>query len=163
MHRRTFLQLSAEVTGYDEGDLEGTGLVDDYQALLAGQTGPVVTGQLLDAARRVLAHPTQKGRDGAMRVDILASPILWPLVTSLIQLWYTGAWSSMTTSWYALARVAVPAGVTPGKSFVPSMESYIQQLAFRAAGAHPPGANPTGFGSWSIPPVFGDVRGVKRS
>lgn len=156
-HRRTFLELSAEVTGYGEGDLEGTGLVDDYQALVAQQVGSGVMAQLHDAARRVLRHEGETAREAAMRVDILASPILWPVVSSLIQLWYTGSWSSMTAGWYALARVAVPAGVTPGHTFVPSMESYIQQLAYRGAGAHPPGANPTGFGSWSIPPVFGDV------
>ena len=35
-------------------------------------------------------------------------------------------------------------------------QAYTAQLAYRAAGAHPPGANPTGYGSWSLDPVFGD-------
>lgn len=154
--RRLFLEFCAEVTGYTPSDLEGTGLVDEYQALVAQQVGPAITQRLYATVRRVLAHPPGKTREHAMQVDLIASPTLWPVVTSLIQLWYLGSWTSMSAAWYALAGEQPPKGVTPGSSHVPSPQAYVEQLAYRAAGAHPPGAKPTGHGSWAIAPVFGD-------
>lgn len=156
--RHLFLQLSAEVTGYEESDLEGTGLVDEYLALLQGELGPVVLRELGEATRHVMSQKRADARAHAMRVRILASPVLWPVVSGIIQLWYLGTWTSMTAHWYSLAGFKeVPKGVKPELVQVPSARAYEQQLAYRGAGAHPPGAKPTGHGSWSIPPVFGDV------
>jgi hypothetical protein len=156
--RRHFLQLSAEVTGYSPTDLEGTGLVDEYLALLQGELGAEVMGDLDKATRHVLSHRRAEARARAMQLQILASPVLWPVVAGIVQLWYLGSWTSMSTQWYALAGFKKhPPGVKPGKSRVPSAQAYEQQLSFRGAGAHPPGAKPTGHGSWSMPPVFGDV------
>ncbi|MGE0352799.1 MAG: hypothetical protein AB7I33_14080 [Gemmatimonadales bacterium] len=155
-HRRTFLQFSAELTGYEEVVLEGSGLVDEYQALLERQAGPAVTDRFYATARRVLRVKDAQARAKAMRIDVMASPILWPLATALIVLWYQGSWTTPPASWYALAQTPPPKGVTPGHTFVPSARAYTAQLAYRAAGAHPPGANPTGFGSWALDPVFGD-------
>lgn len=156
--RRHFLQLSAEVTGYEEFELEGTGLVDEYLAILQGQLGPAVMRELGEATRHVMSHKRTDARAHAMRIRILASPILWPVVAGIMQLWYLGSWTSMSAQWYQLAGFkTVPADVTPGKTKVPSPQAYEQQLAYRGAGAHPPGAKPTGHGSWSIPPVFGDI------
>ncbi len=84
--RKAFLAFSTELTGYDEADLEGTGLVDDYQALVERQAGPEVTAQLYATLRRVLRHRPGPARDEAMRLDILASPILWGLSSALIVL-----------------------------------------------------------------------------
>ncbi|MBC7894635.1 MAG: hypothetical protein H7066_04435 [Cytophagaceae bacterium] len=156
-NRRSFLDLSAVLTGYSATDLEGTGLVDDYQALLEGQVGPTVTALLYSTARRVLGHASEPARAHAMRVEILASPTLWPICTMLIQVWYTGAWTNLSAAWYAFVGEQPPKGVTPGASHVPSAQSYELQLSYRGAGAHPPGARPTGHGGWSIPPVFGDA------
>jgi hypothetical protein len=160
--RRTFLHYSAELTGYSMAALEGTGLVDEYRALVEGDVGPQATALLYATARRALRHRGVKARAHAMQVDVLASPIIWPLSAALIQLWYTGAWTSMSAAWYGLVGLKPPKGVTPGKTVVPSALAYTQQLAFRDAGAHPPGANPTGYGSWSIPPVFGEVAAGER-
>lgn len=156
--RRHFLQLSAEVTGYSATELEGTGLVDDYLTLVRSELGDAVMQQLDDATRHVMSHRRAAARARAMQLRILASPVLWPAVAAIMQLWYLGSWTSMSAQWYALAGFkAVPAGITPGKTRVPSAQAYERQLAFRGAGAHPPGALPTGHGSWAIPPVFGDV------
>lgn len=156
--RRHFLQLSAEVTGYSPTDLEGTGQVDAYLALLEAELGPAVMHQLDEATRHVLSHRRADARARAMQLRILASPVLWPAVAGLMQLWYLGTWTSMSAQWYTLAGFKqVPPGITPGKARVPSAQAYEQQLAFRGAGAHPPGTRPTGHGSWAMPPVFGDV------
>jgi len=160
--RQQFLELSSELTGYPPIDLEGTGLVDDYLALLGQELGAPMVTRLLDASRDVLAHRAGAPREEAMRLQILCSPVLWPVVSGLIQLWYLGSWTSLSAQWYSLAGTAIPSGVSPGKSRVPSAEAYVQQLAYRGAGAHPPGANPTGHGSWAIPPLFGDVSPAAR-
>jgi hypothetical protein len=155
-NRSTFLAFSAELTGYGEIELEGTGLVDAYQALLEEQAGRAIAKQFYEVAGRVVGHRTAAGRAEAMRIDVLPSPTLWLLASTLIVLWYQGSWTTPPASWYAGAGSAPPKGVTPGRTFVPSAQAYTAQLAYRGAGAHPPGANPTGFGSWSIAPVFGD-------
>ena len=144
--RETFVEFSAELTGYSATDLEGTGLVDAYLTLADDQLGSAFMATFFTNARLVLRHRGPAARAKAMRIVILASPTLWPAAAALITLWYTGSWTT-----------PAPAGAPPNKAIVPSAQAYEQQLAFRAAGAHPPGASPTGHGSWAIPPVFGDV------
>ncbi len=156
-NRSTFLRFSAELTGYNAVALEGTGLVDEYQHLLDSQVGKSIAAQFYATAEGVLGHRGAKARERSMRAEILDSQIFWPLAAALIVLWYQGFWAPLPATWYQDARVKVPKSVTPGGAkIVPSAQAYTQQLAYRAAGAHPPGANPTGFGSWAIPPVFGD-------
>lgn len=159
--RKAFLQFSAELTGYPAVELEGTGLVNDYRELLEQQVGQDVAAQWYATARRVLRHKAGKAREERMRIDVIASPILWPVCTALIVLWYQGFWS-LPAAWYTLTHVTPPKGTVAGSPIVPSAAAYTRQLAYRAAGAHPPGANPTGFGSWSIPPVFGDAAAVGK-
>jgi hypothetical protein len=162
-NRTVFLAFSAELTGYSEIDLEGTGLVDAYQSLVEQQAGAKITEMFYAAAGAVVSHQKEKARARAMRIDVLASPTIWPLCSALIVLWYQGSWTTLPASWYAGAGSTAPKGVTPGQTFVPSAQAYTAQLAYRAAGAHPPGANPTGFGSWGIEPVFGDHAGTKKA
>jgi len=155
--RRTFLELSSELTGYSPIDLEGTGLVDEYRKLVEYEVGKNVTDLLYQTARSVLDKKSGEERDRTMHINIMASAILWPICQNLVVLWYRGQWSSMSSIWYKYyARVSPPSKVAPGKTFVPSTQSYTQQLCYKAAGAHPPGANPTGFGTWGLDPVFGD-------
>lgn len=154
--RAIFLALSAELTGYSELDLEATGNVDVYHALVDEQCGPRICDMFYTAAEDVVQAKGPQARAEAMRIDVLASPTVWPLCQGIITLWYLGAWNTPAAAWYHGAGAQPPAGVTPGRSIVPSAQAYTAQLAYRAAGAHPPGANPTGYGSWSLDPVFGD-------
>jgi hypothetical protein len=108
------------------------------------------------AAADVVQAEGPAARAEAMRIDVLASPTVWPLCQAIVSLWYLGTWTTPAAAWYLGAGGTVPAGVTPGSTVVPSAQAYTAQLAYRAAGAHPPGANPTGHGSWSLDPVFGD-------
>lgn len=162
LNTRTFLELSAELTGYSATDLEGTGLVDVYQPLLEQQVGPTITALLYSTARRVLAHESEEARAHHMKVEILASPQLWPVCAMLTSAWYLGAWTCLPASWYAFVGEPVPKGLVPGSTSVPTAMCYVQQLSFRGAGAHPPGALPTGHGSWGIPPVFGDIKAPRE-
>jgi hypothetical protein len=154
--RAVFLAMSAELTGYSEVDLEGTGNVDSFLALFEAQTGPTALVRFWAAAAAVLTHSSPPAREAAMRIDVLPSPTVWPMCVCLISLWYQGYWPALPASWYAGVSTPTPAGWSATQKVVPSAQAYTEQLAFRAAGAHPPGANPTGYGSWSIDPVFGD-------
>lgn len=155
--RALFLAFSAELTGYRETDLEGTGNVDSFLALFEAQTGPTPLGFFYEAAAAVMRHPSGAARAEVMRVDVVATPRLWAMCTALITLWYQGLWPALPGTWYSALGAPTPEGWTPTQKIVPSAAAYTEQLAFRAAGAHPPGAHPTGYGSWSIDPVFGDV------
>jgi hypothetical protein len=155
--RAIFLRFSAELTGYGETDLEGTGNVDTFLALFEQQTGPHALALFYDAVAAVLSRESAAARAEAMRIDVLPSPTVWPMCKNLIWLWYQGFWPALPSSWYAGTGTPTPKGWSANQKIVPSAQAYTAQLAYRAAGAHPPGANPTGYGSWSIDPVFGDV------
>jgi hypothetical protein len=162
-NRQIFLELSSELTGYSTVDLEGTGLVDDYWKLVEHEVTDQVADQLYVMAATVIGIKNEAKRNHAMHINIVASPTLWPICTALINLWYLGQWSSMSVLWYQYyAHTGVPPKVEPSRTFVPSAAAYTEQLSYRAAGAHPPGAHPTGFGSWGIDPVFGDFTTVKN-
>jgi hypothetical protein len=154
--RALFLAFSAELTGYSETDLEGTGNVDAYRALVEQQAGPLICDMLYAAAEGVVQATGAGARAEAMRIDVLASPTVWPLCQAIVTLWYQGSWASPPAAWYHGANSPVPPGVTPGAPVTLAALAYTAQLAYHAAGAHPPGANPTGYGSWSLDPVFGD-------
>ena len=154
--RTLFLAFSAELTGYTETDLEGTGNVDSFLGVLEQQTGAKAMALFYDAAAAVLQRGSAAARAEAMRIDVLPSPTVWPMCASLIMLWYQGFWPALAASWYSGVGSAKPKGWSATQKIVPSAQAYTAQLAYRAAGAHPPGANPTGHGSWSIDPVFGD-------
>jgi hypothetical protein len=166
-HRSAFLNLSAELTGYSAIDLEGTGLVDQYAGLLEYEIGNDVSDILYDTSDSVLKLKGES-REHAMQIEIVSSPLLWPVCQSLILLWYLGQWTRMTGNWYKYYAHINPSPGSPaknvplGKSFVPSAQAYTEQLSYRAAGAHPPGAHPTGFGGWGIDPVFGDFTSDKK-
>ena len=154
--RAVFLAFSAELTGYGETELEGTGNVDTYQALVEQQAGPIICDMFYAAAEGVVQASGAAARAEAMRIDVLASPTVWPLCQAIVTLWYLGGWTTPPAAWYHGANSPMPPGVTPGNPITLAAQAYTAQLAYRAAGAHPPGANPTGYGSWSLDPVFGD-------
>jgi hypothetical protein len=153
-NRKIFLAFCSEITGYPAIALEGTGLVDAYQELLEQVLGQSLAIELYAAAESVLSVPEAAQRESQMRALVLTSQVLWPIVANLISLWYLGSWSQLPAGWYSTTGLTLPGPTDPGRSHVPSAQSYVEQLSYRTAGAHPPGAKPTGFGSWSLPPVF---------
>ena len=150
----TFLNFNAEITGYSAVDLEGTGLVAGYQQLLEGALGENLTKQFYALANGVLAYKDPAQRENEMRTKVLPSTIFWPIVANLIALWYLGTWTVLPDTWYIATGMTKPGVGEPGSTHVPSAQAYIEQLSYRTAGAHTPGAKPTGYASWSIPPVF---------
>jgi len=153
-NRKTFLHFCGAITGYSPLELEGTGLVDDYQELLEQVIGQALVLEFYNLAAPIVALEDPAARDERIRSAILPSSVFWPIVANLISLWYLGFWNTLPDSWYTLTGWPKPGPGEVGFGHVPSAKAYIEQLSYRTAGAHTPGAKPTGFGSWAIPPVF---------
>jgi hypothetical protein len=153
-NRLIFLRLSEEVTGYSTADLDGTGMVDAFRTVIEGALGDTLTLDFYGLASAVIEPSDPVQREDVMRTKVLPSPVFWPVVSGLISLWYLGTWATLPDSWYAATGLKKPVAGEPGFGGVVSPQSYVEQLSYRTAGAHTPGAKPTGYGSWSIPPVF---------
>jgi hypothetical protein len=153
--RSKFLQFCSDITGYSTAQLEGTGLVDTYLALIDSVQGPKAPG-FHELVAKVGAVPADD-REAFIR-DVLAGTDLYPtVIRALISLWYLGVWTQLPNDWYTAAGLPKPGPSDPGFTHVPSSTAYIEQLSYRTASAHSPGARPTGFGSWSLPPVFDET------
>lgn len=152
--REVFVLFSSMLTGFLPVTLEGTGVVEAYALQLRSAAGKEMFGQLLEAARDTLEQRGAAAQDRYLRVNVWASPVLGPLVDRVVLMWYTGEWSPLDGGWYALSGVNPNPATLHGK--VVSAEAYRGGLAWRVAGAHPPGAKPTGHGGWSLPPIVRD-------
>lgn len=126
-----FVALSAELTGFREVDIWGTGQAKRHFDLVLEVAGDDLVARLLDSHAR----------------HALADPDLGPLARNLIVLWYLGQWDQMPRRWRD-RHGASPAD-TAG---VPSAAAFREGLVWTAIGAHPTGAKPPGFGSWATPP-----------
>jgi hypothetical protein len=126
-----FVALSAELTGFRDVDIWGTGLARRHLDLLLAVAGDDQVAKLL-----------------AARADhALADPDLGPLARNLIVLWYLGQWDQMPRRWRD--RHGASPEDTAG---VASAAAFREGLVWPAIGAHPTGAKAPGFGSWATPP-----------
>jgi hypothetical protein len=150
--RVTFLDLSAALTGFHRTVLEGTGVVDAHCTLVREIVGADFFGSVMNAASAALGRRTVAARDRAIRTELVEHQAFGPLVSSLIALWYLGQWTALPDDWFAQQNLAP----SPSNTTHVPPGAYVEALAYRAAGAHPPGARPPGHGSWSIPPLSPD-------
>jgi hypothetical protein len=142
--RDAFIALSAELTGFDEVELRGTGVADRHLEWLAAGF-PDVVPELLDAWRRVAGEPAER-REQAVRDAILADPKLGPFARAVTLLWYTANWNQIDESWSeAYGGHAADQNQAFGYA-------YPEGLMWKAAETHPMGAKPTGFGTWAFAP-----------
>jgi hypothetical protein len=152
--RAIFVDFCSEITGYSKFELEGTGVVDSYQELLEKVLGPELVSEFYRLAEAVVRLDDPEDREKRIRDCLLPPSMFGPVVSSLISLWYLGTWTQLPNTWYAATGLPIPGPNDPGRTHTPSELAYIEQLSYRTAEAHPPGAKPTGFGSWSTRPVF---------
>lgn len=143
--RPSFRSLSAVLTGFSELELEATGVGELYLGFLLA-TFPDVLDELLLAWATIEREYPPAGREAGVRAMLLADPKLGPFARSLLGMWYTATWTAMQPDWSAAYGdhhdvTAVIKGAYPGG------------LVWRAGGLHPQGANPTGFGTWALPPA----------
>jgi hypothetical protein len=144
-----FLALSAVLTGFEQVDLQGTGLAVTYYQTFTDIIRPEICEELWKLTSKVLEdnRHDEGALNTAIRREILASVLFGPLATNIIQMWYLGSWAQLPQAWRNQFG-ASPADVPK----VISAEAYKQSLIYGVIGAHPPGAKQPGFGSWSRPP-----------
>jgi hypothetical protein len=152
--RETFINFCAEITGYSGFDLEGTGNVDTFQQLMEAVLGPQLASEFYQLAEDVVCVDDPANRENTIRDSFSPRSKFWPVVSSLIELWYLGVWTQLPDEWYAATGLPIPGPNDSGRTHTPSALAYIEQLSYRAADAHTPGAKPTGFGSWSTRPLL---------
>jgi hypothetical protein len=145
-----FLALSVVLTGFEQVDLQGTGLVATYYEAFTGIIRPEICEELWELTSKIMEgnrHDTV-AIDNAIRREILASPEFGPLAANIIQMWYLGSWIQLPQAWTNQFGTS-PADVTK----VISALAYKQSLIYDVIRAHPPGAKQGGFGSWSQQPA----------
>lgn len=152
-HRALFREFCSVITGRSEFAVEGTGLVDSYQELMEKILGAALVAEFYAKMKEVVEKPGLEAREEEAEASLSPSPIFGPIVRGLMSLWYLGLWNQLPNEWYAATGLPAPGPSDPGRTHVPSELAYVEQFSYPTAGAHPPGAKPTGFGSWSIPPV----------
>ncbi|MFF4104429.1 hypothetical protein [Streptomyces sp. NPDC001903] len=124
-----FIARSAALTGFSEEELRGTGMSEEYRAVVREQVGADRYRFFLEGEG--LPDQAAGGRgsaEGRAELD-----------DAVIRLWYTGSWPGLD-------------GTAP---FTVSARAYAAGLVWRAFGGKPPGAGSSGFGSWAEAP--GDV------
>jgi hypothetical protein len=136
------------LTGFDEQALLGTGAGDMYLAWLL-RAFPDVTSDLLDAWRALEANSPPGEREAGLRESVLRDAKLGPLARGLTYLWYTATWSTdvVGPDW------SKTYGQSPENQSRAFGTAYPEGLVWKAAaGPHPGGAKPSGFGTWAFRP-----------
>lgn len=147
--RQRFLALSVILTGFDDAELWGTGMIDEYLGWLLGTVGDRFTGELLSATQYAIdeAKGDHAQLELLVRENILADPLLGPIARNLIVLWYLGQWNQLPADW----RDAHGASALDQTCIV-SPDAYVQGLAWKAIYTHPTGAKMPGYASWALTP-----------
>jgi hypothetical protein len=140
-----FVALSAGLTGFRKVDLWATGQVEVYLEQLFAIVGDAIVARLLLAGKQALASTTPVA---ALRGLVLDDPDLGPVARSVIILWYLGQWTPLPHDWRD-RNGSSPLDI----SRVISADAYRAGLVWAAAGAHPMGADPPGYGSWATAPA----------
>ncbi len=125
-----FIDLSSAITGFSRVELLGTGVAEQYWQAMVSQE-PELTANLLDVWHII---KDDQPLDEALQTHIFSDDkaSLRDLARNLITAWYTGQWQSDATTTISSA-------------------TFRQGLVWKAANAHPMGAQQQGFGTWSLP------------
>ncbi|MFE9626614.1 hypothetical protein [Streptomyces sp. NPDC006527] len=156
--QQIFADLSVALTGFDRDELAGTGLLDTYYDALLRILGEREAGQLFRVAAEALEEDRGNDDHAALEARVVDSPRFGPVAVGLIKLWYLGTWYPSGgghrdldgSTAYDVEHVVSPRG-------------YREGLVWAAAGAHPMGAEPPGFGSWAEPPSLPSTLSARGS
>lgn len=145
--RKIFYKLSSVLTGFDEVDLLGTGVGEEYLAELVEGAGYRHVSDLLAAAKKA-ANTISVVRD-----SIWDDRKFGPMARNIVLMWYLGSWYPLPKQWHE--RYRPKAAIVP--QHVVSARAYKGGLVWPAMGTHARGARPPGFGSWSERPHVGSL------
>jgi len=139
---KNFLRLSAILTGYEEYELMGTGMLEEYYAELVRIIGTRETSSLFSALDKVAGGDTAE-----FRRTILNDSRYGPVARNVAAMWFLGTWSQLPRDW----RNRYGA-MSHDNDHVVSATAYREGLVWPASGTHPMGAKQPGFASWATPP-----------
>ncbi|MGA8027534.1 MAG: hypothetical protein WB992_10325, partial [Bryobacteraceae bacterium] len=148
-----FLSLSYLLTGFDEVELQGTGMLETYYCVLMKEDDQEGVRGFLKKAREILnsANPHQEIKKTLIEPPVAANASRFDqmpyqgLAQRIILLWYTGIWTTMNWSDKKSQQE---------RTAMVSAEAYKEGLIWAAAETHPAGAKQPGYNSWSQPPVL---------
>lgn len=148
--RRQFVALSVILTGFNDAELWGTGMVDVYLDWIRSIIGDSRLGDLLSASQGAIdaSNGHEATLDRLVRLNIMDDETLGPVARNLIVLWYLGQWNQLPPDWrdaHGASALDLTCMVSP--------DAYAEGLVWKAIHTHPQGAKQPGFGSWSLPPV----------
>jgi len=142
-----FLRLSVILTGFDESELQGTGMLEAYYDELLLIIGSREAGSLFGALLRV-----DDGDEDSFRSVILEDARYGPVARNVLTMWYLGTWAQLPRAW----RESYGA-TAYDTDHVVSAAAYREGLVWPAAGTHPMGAKQQGYGSWAKPSTTGGL------
>jgi hypothetical protein len=128
-----FLKISVYLTGYNEVELQGTGMAETYyQAVLKSKPASDVAFFFEEVAAILQESKGDEALiEKAILIHLMPASAYNGMAMNIITMWYTGSWGDN----------------------VVSGQAYVQGLIWDAAQTHPPGAKQPGYGSWSMPPL----------
>lgn len=146
---RAFVAFSAEITGFTEFDLNGTGQAEAYRTTVAEAVGEDILAELLETWARVRdeAQRESSPAQDVLRRDIFSDPKLGPVARNIIKLWYVGIWYELPPAW-----IDAFGALERNYTFMVSASAYTAGMLWPAIGGNPPGARGPGYGSWAGPP-----------
>lgn len=142
-----FYGLSAALTGFDQLDLEGTGMAPIYLGVAEKRAGEQPTAELFKIFDDHVADAPSAEQVAAIRRHIMSDPKLGPLARNVIKLWYFGTWYRLPSDWLLAYE-----GGEDDHTFVVSDLAYRNALVWQPMLAHAKGARQPGFGSWQFAP-----------
>jgi len=117
---KTFLTISTYLTGYNEVELLGTGLLETYFNVFLEKFSPETLDYFFTEVDEILLESAddEDKINAAIAARLIPDSAYDGIAKNIILVWYTGNWGSD----------------------VISTQSYQQGLMWDAAEAHPPGA-----------------------
>ncbi|MFJ3307436.1 hypothetical protein ACIPSA_30945 [Streptomyces sp. NPDC086549] len=147
--KEIFTELSVVLTGFDRAELAGTGMIDTYYDTLLRIIGEREAGQLFRYAAEALAEDRTNRNDDSLKTKVIDNDRFAPVIVSLIKLWYLGSWYPLSGNYRD-----INGSTADDVQHIVSAQGYREGLVWAAAGAHPMGAKPPGYGSWAEPPYL---------
>jgi len=142
-HVPTFLAISAWLTGFEQVELQGTGMVDTYYQTVIAKNSAADVAYFFAEAAAILAETAGDEAQTLAQIKsrLIPDSCYNSLAKNIILMWYTGEWYTQTDD---------PSTISSSQI---NGESYVQGLMWTAAETHPPGAKQPGYGSWAEPPI----------
>jgi hypothetical protein len=127
-----FLDISVRLTGFNELELLGTGMLQTYFNVMMNKNNMAVVESFLAESEKILEKNKndEKALNNAILNNLMPDSLYSGLAKNIITMWYMGSWVNE----------------------IISPQSYVQGMIWGVAETHPPAAKQPGYASWSMAP-----------